>query len=58
MERQKIGQLLELEQLKLGRRNLQICSDLSRLIFLAGGVGCGVKSIGLNSEIYGKSGPK
>jgi hypothetical protein len=53
MERLKIGQLLELERLRLGRRNLRICSDPSRLIFQAMGVGCGVKSICLNSEIYG-----
>jgi hypothetical protein len=54
MARQKIGQLLELERLRLGRRrNLQICSDLSRLIFLVARVGCGVKSIGFYSEIYG-----
>jgi hypothetical protein len=50
MERLKTGQL---ERLKLGWRNLRICSEFSRSIFLAAGVGCGVKSIGLNSEIYG-----
>jgi hypothetical protein len=50
MERLNTGQL---ERSRLGWRNLRICSEFSRSIFLASGVGCGVKSIGLNSKIYG-----